>query len=31
MLTITGSGNLTRTPELRTTNSGKTVTTVSVA
>lgn len=31
MLTITGSGNLTRTPELRNTNSGKAVTTVSVA
>ena len=31
MLIITGSGNLTRTPELRTTNSGKAVTTVSVA
>lgn len=31
MLTITGNGRLTRSPELRTTNSGKPVTTVSVA
>jgi len=31
MLTITGNGRLTRSPELRTTTSGKTVTTVSVA
>jgi single-strand DNA-binding protein len=31
MLTITGNGRITRKPELRTTTSGKTVTTVSVA
>lgn len=31
MLTITGSGRLTRRPELRSTTSGKAVTTVSVA
>lgn len=31
MLTLAGNGRLTKTPELRTTDSGKTVTTVSVA
>ena len=31
MLTLTANGRLTRSPELRTTNSGKSVTTVSVA
>ena len=31
MLTITGNGRLTRSPELRSTTSGKAVTTVSVA
>ena len=31
MLTLTGNGRLTRDPQLRTTHSGKTVTTVSVA
>jgi single-strand DNA-binding protein len=31
MLTLSGSGHLTRAPELRSTDSGKAVTTVSVA
>jgi single-strand DNA-binding protein len=31
MITITGNGRITRKPELRTTGSGKTVTTLSVA
>ena len=31
MLTLSGNGRLTRTPELRSTDSGKRVTTVSVA
>lgn len=31
MLTITGNGRLTRKPELRTTSSGSTITTVAIA
>ncbi len=31
MLTLTGSGRLTRKPELRTTSTGATVTTVAIA
>lgn len=31
MITITGNGHLTRTPELRHTNNGKAVTTVTIA